>query len=90
MTTITEFRLAIYGAGPQKGQESLWSFKLDGNTFQLFSQLWRLPRTQAHYYQGEDRWEVVPSHYVERLLSAGTTNFDEVYQAIRRKISEEK
>ncbi len=89
MTGVVEFRLAIYLAGPQKGQESLWSFKLSGDTTQLFSQLWRLPRTQSYYYREEGRWEVVPSHYVQQLLSAGTSNFDAVYQAARRKISEE-
>jgi len=90
MTRLVEFRLAMYRAGPQKGQESLWSFKLSGDTTQLFSQLCRLPRTQAHYYQEQGRWEVVPSRYVKQLLSAATANFDAAYRAARRKISEGK
>ena len=89
MTRVVEFRLAIYRAGPQKGQESLWSFKLSGDTTQLFSQLWRLPRTQAFYYRDESRWEVVPSCYVRQLLSAATGNFDAAYRAARREIKEE-
>ena len=87
MTRVVDFRISKWLSGPQKGQESLWSFKLAGDTSQLFSQLWRLPKTQAFYY--EWRWEVVPSQYILDLLRTGTQNFDRAYQAARKKWEEE-
>jgi len=88
MTSVVDLQIYEWQSGPQQGEESLWSFRLAGEASDLFSRLWRLPRTQAYYYRQERRWEVVPSVYLIDLLDSGTDNFNQTYRRARKKLEE--
>ena len=81
---IKDLKIFRWKSGPQKGQESLWSFRLVGNCTKLFASLGRAPRSLRYYYRRERRWEVVPVPFIIDLLRRGTKNLDEEYHRARK------
>ena len=86
---IKDLKIFKWEAGPQKGEESLWSFRLIGECTKLFASLGRAPRCLQYYYRRERRWEVVPVPFIIDLLRRGTNNFNEEYRRAREKLEEE-
>ena len=84
---IKDLKIFKWEAGPQKGEESLYSFKLEGAD--LFKRLMQAPGNLRHYYRRERRWEVVPVPFIIDLLRRGTNNFNEEYRRARKKLEEE-
>jgi len=84
---IVDLKIFEWKAGPQKGQESLYSFKLAGAN--LFTKLIQAPGYLRHYYRRERRWEVVPVPFIIDLLRRGTGNFDQEYRRARKELEEE-
>jgi hypothetical protein len=86
---IKDLKIFRWKSGPQKGQESLYSFKLSGNVTDLFTRLMQAPRCLRHYYRDEWRWEVLPVPFIIDLLRRGTNNFNQEYRRARKKSEEE-
>ena len=85
---IKDLKIFKWKSGPQKGQDSLWSFRLIGCA-KLIASLGRAPAFLRHYYRRERRWEVVPVPFIIDLLRRGTKNFDQECHRARKKSEEE-
>jgi hypothetical protein len=81
---IKDLKIFKWQRGPQRGQESLYSFRLAGDVTTLFTQLMQAPKYLRYYYREEWRWEVVPVPFIIDLLRRGTKNLDEEYHRARK------
>ncbi len=88
MNQLRDFRLYRYQKGPQKGQESMWLFRIGrcDEAKHVVDTLRKLPEWERHYYVDEDHlWAVRPTPANQRLLARLFANFAAELEMARRQ-----
>ena len=78
MNQLRDFRLHRYQKGPQKGQESMWLFRIGhcDDAKLVVAGLRSLPGQECYCYADEDHmWAVRPSHSNGKFLTRLFENF---------------
>ncbi len=84
---LRDFRLFRWQHGPQRGQESIWLFRLGkcDDFARVLNSLRSLPEDTWYYYREEEVWAFKPARSAELLLTALFDNFRAELALARRQ-----